>query len=298
MELRKLKSFLVVAKELHFGKAAEKLNITQPALTHQIQQLESELGYELFDKSKRVNNRKVELTESGAYLMKEVSRVIDLLDRTLKSAKVNSEKSKQLKLGIPKMCLTSEVIELIVKLQSKFEGITFKIIECSTVISVQEALFKGNVDIGITTFPVVFKGLEFQVFREEYLNVIMPKRHPLAKYQKIKIEQLRNDKWIELSKDLYPAILDDVEVYCRNVGFSRDANIVQEVSNVELLLGLVKSGIGIAVFPSYVPKLSDELVSKELVFSDDTRIEVTKILAFKDTLDEEYLDILNKVFEK
>ena len=278
MELRKLKSFLVVAKELHFGKAAEKLNITQPALTHQIQQLESELGYELFDKSKRVNNRKVELTESGAYLMKEVSRVIDLLDRTLKSAKVNSEKSKQLKLGIPKMCLTSEVIELIVKLQSKFEGITFKIIECSTVISVQEALFKGNIDVGITTFPVVFKGLEFQVFREEYLNVIMPKRHPLAKYQKIKIEQLRNDKWIELSKDLYPAILDDVEVYCRNVGFSRDANIVQEVSNVELLLGLVKAGIGIAVFPSYVPKLSDELVSKELVFSDDTRIEVTKIL--------------------
>lgn len=298
MELRKLKSFLVVAKELHFGKAAEKLNITQPALTHQIQQLESELGYELFDKSKRVNNRKVELTESGAYLMKEVSRVIDLLDRTLKSAKVNSEKSKQLKLGIPKMCLTSEVIELIVKLQSKFEGITFKIIECSTVISVQEALFKGNIDVGITTFPVVFKGLEFQVFREEYLNVIMPKRHPLAKYQKIKIEQLRNDKWIELSKDLYPAILDDVEVYCRNVGFSRDANIVQEVSNVELLLGLVKAGIGIAVFPSYVPKLSDELVSKELVFSDDTRIEVTKIFAFKDTLDEEYLDILNKVFEK
>lgn len=298
MELRKLKSFLVVAKELHFGRAAEKLNITQPALTHQIQQLESELGYELFDKSKRVNNRKVELTESGAYLMKEVSRVIDLLDRTLKSAKVNSEKNKQLKLGIPKMCLTSEVIELIVKLQSKFEGITFKIIECSTVISVQEALFKGNVDIGITTFPVVFKGLEFQVFREEYLNVIMPKSHPLAKYQKIKIEQLRNDKWIELSKDLYPAILDDVEVYCRNAGFSRDANIVQEVSNVELLLGLVNAGIGIAVFPSYVPKLSDGLVSKELVFSDDTRIEVTKILAFKDTLDVEYLNILNKLFDK
>ena len=298
MELRKLKSFLVVAKELHFGKAAEKLNITQPALTHQIQQLERELGYELFDKAKRTNNRKVELTEAGAYLMKEVSRVVDLLERTLKSAKVNSEKSKQLKFGIPKTSLTNEIIEVLKNLQIKFPETTFKIIECSTVISVQEALFKGNIDIGIATLPLVFKGLDFQIYREEFLNVIMSKNHPLAKYQKIKIEQLRNDKWIELIRDLCPAILEEVEVYCRNVGFSRDANIVQEVSNVELLLGLVNAGIGIAVFPSYVPKLSDGLVSKELVFSDDTRIEVTKILAFKDTLDLEYLNILNKLFDK
>lgn len=296
MELRKLKSFLVVAKELHFGKAAEKLNITQPALTHQIKQLESELGFELFDKAKRVNNRKVELTEAGAYLMKEISRVVDLLDRTLKSAKISSEKSKQLKLGIPRICLTDEVIDIIQKLQLKFPDTTFKIIECSTVISVQEALFKGNIDIGITTLPLVFKGLDYQVFRNEFLNVIMPKNHPLAKYQKIKIEQLRNDKWVELTKDLCPAILEDVEVYSRNVGFSRDANIVQEVSNVELLVGLVNVGIGIAVFPSHFPTNSEGIVSKELVFSDNTRLELTKILAFKETLDEEYQQTIKNVW--
>ncbi|MFV5697822.1 LysR family transcriptional regulator [Flavobacterium sp. ZT3R17] len=296
MELRKLKSFLVVAKELHFGKAAEKLNITQPALTHQIQQLESELGFELFDKAKRVNNRKVELTEAGAYLMKEVSRVIDLLDRTLKSAKINSEKNKQLKLGIPKMSPTSEVIAVLQKLQLKFPDTTFKIVECSTVISVQEALFKGNVDIGITTLPLVFKGLDYQVFQNEFLNVIMPKNHPLAKYQKIKIEQLRNDKWVELTKDLCPAILEDIEVYCRNVGFSRDANIVQEVSNVELLVGLVHVGIGIAVFPSYYPTNLEGIVSKELVFSENTRLEVTKILSYKETLDDEYQQTIKNVW--
>lgn len=296
MELRKLKSFLVVAKELHFGKAAEKLNITQPALTHQIQQLESELGFELFDKAKRVNNRKVELTEAGAYLMKEVSRVIDLLDRTLKSAKINSEKNKQLKLGIPKMSPTSEVIAVLQKLQLKFPDTTFKIVECSTVISVQEALFKGNIDIGITTLPLVFKGLDYQVFQNEFLNVIMPKNHPLAKYQKIKIEQLRNDKWVELTKDLCPAILEDVEVFCRNVGFSRDANIVQEVSNVELLIGLVNVGIGIAVFPSYYSTNLEGIVSKELVFSENTRLEVTKILAYKETLEDEYQQKIKKVW--
>jgi DNA-binding transcriptional LysR family regulator len=288
MELRKLKSFLIVGKELHFGRAAEKLNITQPALTHQIQQLESELGFDLFDKVKRVNNRKVELTEAGTYLMKEASRVIELLDRTIKNAKISSEKSKQLKLGIPKICLVNEVMEVLKNLQLKFPDSTFKIVEYSSVISVQEALFKGNIDIGITTFPLVFKDLDYQVFKNEFLNVIMPKKHPLAKYQKIKIEQLRNDKWVELTKDLCPPSLDDVEVYCRNAGFSRDVNIVQEVSNIELLIGLVQAGIGIAVFPSHYPILSEEIVSKELLFSDNNRLKITKILAFKDTLDKEY----------
>lgn len=290
MELRKLKSFLVVAKELHFGKAAEKLNITQPALTHQIQQLESELGFDLFDKAKRVNNRKVELTEAGAYLMKEVSRVIDLLDRTLISAKINSEKNKLIKLGVPKLFTVSEVIAVLKKLQIKFPDTTFKIIECSTVLSVQEALFKGNIDIGITSLPLFFKGLNYQVLQNEFLNVIMSANHPLAKYQKIKIEQLRNDKWVELTKDLCPSILEDVEVDCRNNGFSREANIVQEVSNVELLVGLVSAGIGIAIFSSDTSlATSEDVFSKELIFSDNTRLELTKIIAYKESMERQYI---------
>lgn len=296
MELRKLKSFLVVAKELHFGKAAEKLNITQPALTQQIQQLESELGFELFDKIKRVNNRKVELTETGLYLMKEVSRVIDLLDRTLKNAKINSEKNKQLRVGIPKISPVNEVISVLKKMQFKFPDTTFKIVECSTVVSVQEALFKGNIDFGFTALPLVYKDLDCQVFQKEFLNVIMPKNHPLAKYQKIKIEQLRNDKWVELSKDLCPAILDDIEVLCRNVGFSRDVNIVQEVSNVELLVGLVKLGIGIAIFPSDMMTNLDGIVSKELIFPENVQLGITKILAYKETIDDEYKEIIKNVW--
>ncbi len=288
MELRKLKSFLVVAKELHFGKAAEKLNISQPGLTNQIQQLESELGFELFDKEKKNNNRKVELTETGAYLMKEVSRVIELLDRTLKSAKVKSEKGKQLKFGILKISLTNDVVIILQKLQEKFPDTTFKIVEFNTAMKMQEALFKGSLDIGITNLPLIFKSIDYQVLNTEYLNVIMPKNHPLAKYKKIKIEQLRNDRWVEFSKEICPTILEEVEVYCRNVGFSREANIVQEVTNPELLMGLVNAGIGLAIYPSFYSNGYDGIVSKELTFYDGTQLELTKVLAFKDTLDEEY----------
>lgn len=297
MELRKLKSFLVVAKELHFGRAAEKLNITQPALTHQILQLENELGYELFDKAKRVNNRKVELTDAGIYLMKEITRVIDLLDRTLKSAKINSQKSNHLKLGIPKFLLANEVIEIIQLLKLKFPDTTIKINEFPTSLLVQEALYKGNIDIGITTLPLVFKDLEYYSLRTEFLNVIMPKNHPLSKYKNIKIEQLRNDSWIELTNELYPGILDEVELYCRNAGFSRDANIIQSVSNVELLIGLVNTGIGVSIFSSYLPANLDGIVSKELIFSNDTRLEINKVIAYKGNLDSKFKEILKTVFK-
>ncbi|MFV8341058.1 LysR family transcriptional regulator [Flavobacterium sp. XS2P39] len=292
MELRKLKSFLVVAKELHFAKAAEKLNITQPALTHQIKQLESELGLELFDKDKRINHRKVELTESGSYLTKELSRVVELYDKTIKNAKIINDKTKHLKIGIHKVSRITGVFEIVQKLQNIFPGSTYKIIEFSSLESIQEAIFKGNIDFGLTIFPIVYKNINYHVISKEYLNVIMSVEHPLAKYKQIKIEQLRNDKWIELNKELLPTFLEDLEMICRNAGFSRDANIVQEVSSVELLLGLVNSNVGVAILPSEFPLNSDSIVSKELFISKNTRLEMTIVLAFNDSHNEEYQQLL------
>jgi LysR family cyn operon transcriptional activator len=292
MELRKLKSFLVVAKELHFAKAAEKLNITQPALTHQIKQLENELGLELFDKEKRINHRKVELTESGSYLTKELSRVVELYDKTIKNAKSINDKTKQLKIGIHKVSTITGVFEIVQKLQNIFPGSTYKIIEFSSLESIQEAIFKGNIDFGLTIFPIVYKNINYHVINKEYLNVIMSVEHPLAKYKQIKIEQLRNDKWIELNKELLPAFLEDLEMICRNSGFSRDANIVQEVSNLDLLLGLVNSNVGVAILPSEFPINLDGIVSKELFISKNTRLEMTIVLAFNENLNEEYQQLL------
>ncbi|RVT76649.1 LysR family transcriptional regulator [Flavobacterium sufflavum] len=292
MELRKLKSFLVVAKELHFGKAAEKLNITQPALTHQINQLEIELGFELFDKDKRINHRKVELTESGSYLMKEMGRVVELLDRTIKKAQTYSEKSKQLRFGIPKISRSSEVLSVVQKLQNILPNTTFKIIEFSSGVSIQEAVFKGEIDFGITILPLVYKTINYHVVNQEFLNVIMSVKHPLAKYKSVKIEQLRNDKWVELNKELLPSFTEDLEMSCRNVGFSREANIVQEVTNLDLLLGLVNAQVGVAIFPAEFPLNSDEIVSKELFISDNSKLGMTKILVFKDNFNGEYHQLL------
>jgi LysR family cyn operon transcriptional activator len=287
MELRKFKSFLIVAKELHFGKAAQKLNITQPALTHQIKNLESELGFDLFDKDKRANNRKVQLTEAGIYLVKEITRVIDQLDKTIQDARSVSEKRKEFRIGIHKLS-SNGFFEILQKLQKNFPGATFKIIEFSSLNLIQEAIFKDEVDFGLTLLPIIFKNLNYHIIDKDYLNLVMSVEHPLAKYKQIKLEQFRNDKWVTISKELIPSFLDDLEMSCRNLGFSREANIVQEVSNIDLLLGLVDSKVGVAILPSKYPINTDRIVSKELFISDNKKKEIIAAFVFKDTFDKEF----------
>lgn len=296
MELRKFKSFLVVAKELHFGRAASKLNVTQPALSHQIKQLESELGFDLFDKDKRTNNRKVELTEKGIYLMKEITRVIDLLDRTLKNAKISSKKNKQLKLGIPKLLLTSEILKIIELLKLNFPDTDIKIIEFASPIMVQEALYKDDINMGVTIVPIVFKDIEYCNLKTDTIQVIMSKNHQLASYKKIRIEQLRNDNWIELVDGLPLDILGKIEFYCRELGFSRDANVVQSITNLDLLLGLVSSNLGVSLFTSNLPGFLEGIVSKNLIFSDDKCLEFNKVFIFKKGLDENQTIKFKKLF--
>lgn len=293
MELRKFKSFIVLAKELHFARAAEKLNITQPALTHQIKQLESELGFDLFDSDKRINHRKVELTEAGTYLLKEAGRIMDQLERTIKNAHVMSLKSKQLTVGIHAASRSNGVFEIVKKLESILVGTSFKIVEFAVLDSIQEAIFKGDIDFGITLLPVSYKNINYYILGKEYLNVVMSVEHPLAKYKQVKIEQFRNDKWIGLNKKLLPAVMKDLEKSCLNVGFSREVNIVQEVSSVDFMLGLVDSKLGVAILPSLYPLNSDTIISKELFVSENSQLEITVILAFRESLPEEYKRLLS-----
>lgn len=288
MELRKFRSFIILARELHFARAAEKLNITQPALTHQIKQLESELGFDLFDSDKRINHRKVELTESGAYLLKEAGRVMEQLERVIKNAHVLSLKTKQLRLGIHAASRSNGVFEIVKKLEAILIGTSYKIVEYTVLDSIQEAIFRGDIDFGITLLPIAYKNINYHVLGKEYLNVVMPVDHPLAKYKQVKIEQFRNDKWIGLNKNLLPAVMKDLEKSCLNAGFSREANIIQEVSSVDFMLGLVDSKLGVAILPSLYPLNSYTIISKELLVAENNKIEITVILAYRENLSPEY----------
>ena len=296
MELRKFKSFIILAKELHFAKAAEKLNITQPALSHQIKQLESELGFDLFDSSKRINHRKVVLTEAGVYLLKEIARLIEQFERVVKNANALGMKNKQLSIGIHASSRSAGIFEIVKKLENILPGTTYKIVEFSALEAIQEAVYREDIDFGISLLPIVFKDLSYIDLGTEFLNITMSVHHPLAKYKKVKIEQFRNDKWISLRKELLPAIMKDLEKICLSVGFSYEANIVQEVSSVDFMLGLVDSKLGVAILPSLYPISSDTLISKELFVGENTRLEISAVLAFKKSFNQDLKDLLVNKF--
>lgn len=284
MELRQLKYFLEVAKELHFGRAAENLCISQPALTKQINLIEQELGIELFDKNKRLLHKKVELTEAGFFLLKDASRFMEQFDRMLENTKKLGAKAKQINLGYYRLFPKSKIIEFTQKVQDWYPDSSIKLVEYNTAEGVQEGVIRDDIALGITHFPLLFSNLSSQYLELNYLKVLVPSKHPLANYKKIKIEQLRNERWIEVQRNLY-TLYDEVERRCKTAGFHREPQIVQEVSSIELLVGLVGIGMGVALVSSSLSITDDDsVVLKDLIFSDNpthANFEITHAIVCK-----------------
>ncbi|CAH0994379.1 Hca operon transcriptional activator HcaR [Emticicia aquatica] len=268
MELRQLKYFVGVADELHFGRASEKLYVSQPALSQQIHLLEDEIGIELFSRVKRTQQRKVELTEAGSVFLIEAKNILQLADKAIETARRIGLQQKVIKLGVYRMMIRTRILEIIRIFSENFPDIELKLVELPTFLAVQDGLFDETIDIGITLLPLKYNQLTETPFKTGYLKVMLSENHPLAKEENLRLEQLKNEKWIEINKSIH-TVFEDIERMCKNAGFSRESFIVQEVSSIELLGGLVSLGVGIAFVPSfYDASRVQGVVCKEIVNVD------------------------------
>lgn len=250
MELRQLRYFVGVADELHFGRAAQKLFVSQPALSQQIKLLEDELGVELFVGIKRTQQRRVELTEAGAVLLVEARRILQLTDKAVETVRRIGQQPKVVRLGVYKMMIRDRIVEIVKLFAVNFPEIDLKIVELPTPQAVQEALVDETIDVGATLLPLRYVGLAASAFRTGNLKVILANDHPLAARPALTLDELKHEKWIEISQSVH-TIADEIERMCLNAGFSQKASIIQEVTSIELLCGLVSLGIGIAFVPTF-----------------------------------------------
>jgi len=150
MELRHLRYFLTLAKELSFTRASEKLFIAQPPLSRQIKELETELNTKLFNR----NNKKVELTEAGKFYVKEISQLLQSLDRiNLKAQKISENISGEFRIAYISSTFSGDITELVKFLSAKYPFVNFRLYEVPTVEQVV-GLEQGKIDLGIIRAPL------------------------------------------------------------------------------------------------------------------------------------------------
>ncbi len=250
MELRQLRYFAEVAAELHYGRAAAKLCVSQPALSQQIQLLESELGVELFDHQQRTRQRRVVLTEAGTAFLAEARHLLHLSQQAIENVRRVGSQQKTVELGYYQLLRPDRLVGIVQRFSESFPDVQFHLHELPTFRAVQEALVAGRIALGLTMLPLLHPELAARPFGQGGLHVALPTAHPLAALPEVPLEALAHEKWVEISRPLHP-VYDEIEHLCQQAGFSRRGTIVQEVSSLELLSNLVRLGLGVAFVPSF-----------------------------------------------
>ncbi|GAB3038643.1 LysR family transcriptional regulator [Spirosoma pulveris] len=247
MELRQLRYFVEVAQELHYRRAAGRLFISQPALSQQIQLLENELGVELFVRSRRTIQRKVELTDAGRVLLKEARQLLQLSQQAIEATR-RAGLQQPIRMGVFKTLLRSRIIDVMNLLSERVPQATVKLVELPSFLAVQQALIDNTIDLGLTILPLQFASLSAIPFTKGATSVLLAKHHALAQQSLISLAQLQHEVWVEIPPPLNP-VFESVEWLCRQAGYQR--HIVQEVTSLELLAELVQLGKGVALIPSH-----------------------------------------------
>ena len=250
MELRQLRYFAEVAAELHYGRAAAKLCVSQPALSQQIQLLESELGVELFDHQQRMRQRRVVLTEAGTAFLGEAQHLLHLSHQAVENVRRVGSQQKTVELGYYQLLRPDRLVGIVQRFSTSFPDVQFHLHELPTFRAVQDALVAGRIALGLTMLPLLHPELAVRPFGQGGLAVALPAAHPLTALAEVPLEALAHEKWVEISRPLHP-VYDEIEHLCQQAGFSRRGAIVQEVSSLELLSNLVRLGLGVAFVPSF-----------------------------------------------
>lgn len=240
-ELRQVRYAIAVAEELHFTKAAEKLHLTQPALTREIQQLEYCVGTPLFDRS----TRQVQLTNAGKAFVEEAVKLIGIGERAVQRARAAGR-------GDPSRLQIAYCPWVNVQIPARLQSLAIEMLpdlEIDLVslpaASQTELLLNGTLQAGIQMLPVEDASLITIRLAEEPLVLAMSESHPLAAKPCLKLEDLADAPVIWLKRDIYPAVWERFDQWCRHQGFT--PRIVQEVTSLSESIGFVAEGLGISL---------------------------------------------------
>ena len=239
MELRHLRCFIVLAEELHFTRAAERLHIEQPPLSRAIKELEDELGVVLFDR----NRRGTVLTAAGAAFLQDIRRLLTVLEQARENAKaVASGLRGSLRIAVSDGAIDPRLSAFLVRCRAEEPEIEIRLSEVPLAEQLR-GLRSGDFTIGFAHTAEVGDDIVAEPIWRDPLVIAVPARHALLVHKKVPLHELRG----------HPPVLCDphaCEGYCRELGrllqvLEHKLNIVEEVSSLDMMLTLVGAGYGV-----------------------------------------------------
>ncbi|MFC9222196.1 LysR substrate-binding domain-containing protein [Streptomyces hygroscopicus] len=259
MELRHLRYFAVLAEELHFGRAAERLHMAQPPLSQRIRDLERELGVRLFDRTRP----RIQLTEAGALLLEHARPVLAGVDTAREAMRrLRPGEAGVLRVGVPPDTRPPVLRTLIGGFARRVPDVLIDLYELTTDEQLVR-LREGELDAGVVRHPSDTVGLESGPVLRRPLGVVLPAGHPSALGgTPVRLRDLDGASLVIFPRVMAPRLYDHLLLVCRDDGFLPGA--IRHARNPDFVHGLVLAGRGVHLNEAPTAPLPDGLVWRPL----------------------------------
>jgi len=246
MELRGLRYFLAVAQELHFGRAAARLHISQPPLTEHIKRLEAELGVQLFQRTKR----SVKITPAGTALLLEAQRVLGDIESMQQVVRLADHGMNGiLRAGFMSSATYAGIGSVSKHLMRHLPDMSITWHGMTTSEQVL-ALQSMQIDLGFLHLPCDARGLQVRPITRDVLVVVLHASHPLARHRTISLIDLRDDDFVLPPRASAPGLHDLITSTCRDAGFS--PLIRHRARDLLSIISLISVGSGVSLVPRWL----------------------------------------------
>lgn len=292
MDLRHLRYFVAVADEQNFTRAAEKLHISQPPLSRQIQDLEEELGLPLFERG----SRPLKLTEGGRFFYGHATRLLEQAAQAIRTTKRIAQMQRRLVIGFVPSTIYGALPRLVRLFRAAQPQTELALVEMSSVEQI-EALKNGRIDVGFGRVRLDDPSVKREILREEPLVAAIPMEHELAVERRpLSLTEIAKHDHLVYPRNPRPSYADQVLTLFRDMGLEPRA--VHEVQELQTALGLVASGMGLCLVPASANRMRpDEVVYRPvaeakavspIIMSTRLQDQSTDLVLLRSLIDEIY----------
>ena len=245
MELRQIRSFLSIAETLHFGRTADLIHLSQPALSLQIRALEEEVGVKLLERDRR----KTTLTAAGMAFRDDATAALLRIEQAVRNARLAADgKLGLLRIGFISTAGNEIVPDIVRGFRESNPQVEFSLRNILTIDQIQ-MLDTGSLDIGFLRLPIgEHPELEVVGIHQEPFVAVVPRSHKLAKKRKVSLRELSGQDFVMYERAYAPGFHDLL------FGMLRDAGVIPNVSQtagqMPTLISLVDAGMGISILPA------------------------------------------------